>query len=84
MGCLLWFGPSDANKVVLFVDFRRSRISSHYILVSTFHSNDMAESAQTLDVITLHNLLVIVKLILLSIRSNAEIIANSRWIEDFT
>ena len=38
------FGPSDANKGVLFADF-------HILL----HSNNVAEQAQALDVNTLHN-----------------------------
>ena len=42
----------------------------------------MAEPAQPLNINTLHNVYVVVELIQLSIESNAEIIAHSRWTED--
>ena len=44
----------------------------------------MAEPAQPLDINTLHNVHVVEELIELTIKSNAEIIANSHWTEDLT
>ena len=44
----------------------------------------MAEPTQPLNINTLHNVYVVEELIQLTIESNAEIIANSHWTEDFT
>ena len=45
----------------------------------------MAETAQPLNIHTLHNYVYVVKeLIQLTIQTNAEIIANSHWTEDLS
>ena len=76
------FDLSNRCKVVLFADFRRS---PHQIRRSILlHTNDLAEPAQPLDINTLHNVHVVEELIQLTIKSNAEIIANSHWTEDLT
>ena len=46
--------------------------------------NDLAEPAQPLDIDMLHNIHVVEELIQLTIGSEVDIIANSRWTEDLT
>ena len=75
------FYLSNGCKVVLFAEFRINYPSRRNILL---HTNDMAEPAQPLDINTLHNVHVVQELIQLTIKSNAEIIANTHWTEDLT
>ena len=76
-------GPSNGYKVVLFADFRRSvdlsgeRSSIHLI-------NDMAKSAQALNINMLHNVYVVEELIQLTIESNAKIIDRRSCVGLFT
>ena len=46
--------------------------------------NDMVEPTQHLEINMLLNIFVAEELIQLTIESNAEIIANSHWTEDFS
>ena len=55
-----------------------------YIQRNLLHSNDMAKSAQLLDISTLYNVFVVEELIQLTVGSVAEITANSYWTKDLT
>ena len=48
------------------------------------HMNDMVEPTQHLEINMLLNIFVAEELIQLTIESDAEIIANSHWTEDFS
>ena len=78
------FGPCSGYKVVLFADFADPHIkypSYGSILLLT---NDMAESPRTLNINTVHNVYVVEEVIQLTIKLNAEIIANSHCSKDLT
>ena len=71
------FGPSNANKVVLFADFYRS---PHRTSVLPKYPLPF----ERLDVNTLHNVDDVEELIHLIAESDVEIIASSLWTEDVT
>ena len=62
-------GPSDANNVVPFADFRKSL---HQLPVSKEHPSSFEQHGQPLDVNTLHNVHVVEEFIQLTVRSVTE------------
>ena len=64
---------STSADLQLKYPFRRSIL---------LHTKDIDESTYPVDINTLHNVIIVDELIKLTIESDAEIIANSHWIED--